>query len=182
MGRCRIGKAAGDGWAWHSPALAVCERHTHGPRREVIHQLVQAFVPADMPCGRPRPLPPIPCADAQFRPHFAGHKPVVGIQHLCSADVARNGLADHRNPSLPFHLGIRQAGTAPGKRMTAKAKSGVRLRARAETGNASQSRLAFHTSMPGLVNPWERNSPSWFSPGIVDHCRRGRWAGIVRWP
>lgn len=35
------------------------------------------------------PVPSIPCADAQFCSLLAGHKPVVGIQHLRSADVAR---------------------------------------------------------------------------------------------
>ena len=159
-----------------NPAVAVCKRHTQRPRREVIHQLVQAFVPADMPCGRSRSLPPVPCTDAQFCSQFASHEPVVGIQHLCSADVARNGLADHRTPSLPFHLGIRLAGNCARQKNDSERQIRSEIARTCRNGKREPPKVVARVSH-FLARPLSRagrSSPSWFAQCIVDRCSRDR--------
>jgi hypothetical protein len=64
---------------------------------------MQAFMPAEVFCGA-EPVFPVPHADAQLHSYFPSHEPVIGVQHLHAADIARNGLANHRIPPFPFQL------------------------------------------------------------------------------
>ncbi len=78
--------------------------HRHGPCHEVVHQLVQAGLSAQMLRPWTRPVARVPAAYAQFPTLVIGHKPVVRLLLFRSADVARYRLPDHRISPSPHSL------------------------------------------------------------------------------
>ena len=70
--------------------------HGERSRHEVVDQLVKAGLPAQVLRTCAHASLRAPPTDAEFRSVLVGHKPVVGLLLVSSADVARNGLANHR--------------------------------------------------------------------------------------
>jgi hypothetical protein len=53
-----------------------------------------------MPGSGAQAISRAPAADAQLAALFIGYEPMIGLLFLRSADVARDGLPDHRNPPV----------------------------------------------------------------------------------
>ena len=94
--RCeaRAGVATGSAFSIASAAGWHPARHVSG--NELIHQLVQAGLPAQMFGAGAQAAVRSPPGDAQFATMRVRHEPVIGLPFFCPADVARNGLPDHR--------------------------------------------------------------------------------------
>jgi len=75
-----------------------------GLGHEVVYQLVQAGLSAQMLRPRPEPVARVPPAHPQFSALVIGHKPVVRLLLFSSADVARYRLPDHRISPSPHSL------------------------------------------------------------------------------
>lgn len=74
----------------HRPAA-----HRNRLCHELIHQLVQACLPAQMFRSRTQPIAREPSANPQLSTLLVCHKPVVRLLLFRSADVARYCLPDH---------------------------------------------------------------------------------------
>ena len=66
------------------------------PRHEVVYQLMQTGLTAQMLRPGAHPIPRVPPADPDFSPMLVGHEPVVRLLLLSAADITRNCLPDHR--------------------------------------------------------------------------------------
>ena len=66
------------------------------PRHEVVYQLMQTGLTAQMLRPGAHPVPRVPPADPDFSPMLVGHEPVVRLLLLSAADITRNCLPDHR--------------------------------------------------------------------------------------
>lgn len=74
--------------------------YSDGARHEVIDELVEAGLPAEMLGLQARTSLRVPATDPKFLPMFIGDEPVVGLLLVSTTDVARDGLANHR--TLPL--------------------------------------------------------------------------------
>jgi hypothetical protein len=94
------------------------------PRHEIVHKFVQAFVAAQVANSCLDSITRAPGADAKLRSAFVGDEPVVGVEHFRSADVARDGLADHRISPSSFHRRLGGCMRNEGERNRRGAKCG----------------------------------------------------------
>lgn len=62
--------------------------------QEFIEQFVQAGLSTEVPCPFAGADAYIPTSDAEFVSKATRDEPVIGLLHVCAADVARDGLAD----------------------------------------------------------------------------------------
>ena len=79
-------------------ALVICRPGwaRDGFRHKLVHQLVQAGLPAEMLGSSAQAVTRRPTAYAQLSRLLVGNKPMISLPLLRSANVARNGLPDHR--------------------------------------------------------------------------------------
>jgi hypothetical protein len=103
---CNSRSQAGIGRHWnyfrqfHWIVIPFCNgsgsSHGERSRHKIVDQLVKTGLPAKVLRTGAHMSLRAPPTDAEFRSVFIRHKPVVGLLLVSSADVTRNGLANHR--------------------------------------------------------------------------------------
>ena len=77
---------------WRAGLYAAGDEALH----EIISELVEAGLTAEVFGSCTHPGTRIPAANAQFARLFRGDEPVIGLPLFCSANVTRDCLPDHR--------------------------------------------------------------------------------------
>jgi hypothetical protein len=109
---------------------------SHRPLHEVIHKLMQAFLPAEVFGVCAGPAAYIQSAQAQLARNLESHKPMVGLTLLGSTYIARYGLSDQS--IAPAHKLNVKGTTRPVLRSRQSGAKGSRARRSPRSGSFTE--------------------------------------------